>query len=133
MGIYDDMLEMEHPTSTRHPRMPEMDRAAQFAPFAALTGYDRIIMETGRLTDERKDLDETRLYDLNSAVNELMSGIHEKPSVELTRFVPDRLKDGGEYVKVSGSLREIDPVNRVLVMSDHTRISLDDIFEIKIL
>lgn len=133
MGIYDDMLEMEHPTSTRHPRMPEMDRAAQFAPFAALTGYDRIIVETGRLTDERKDLDETRLYDLNSAVNELMSGIHEKPSVELTRFVPDRLKDGGEYVKVSGSLREIDPVNRVLVMSDHTRISLDDIFEIKIM
>lgn len=124
---------MEHPTSKRHPRMPEMDRAAQFAPFAALTGYDRIIVETGRLTDDRKDLDETRLYDLNSAVNELMSGIHEKPSVELTRFVPDRLKDGGEYVKVSGSLREIDPVNRVLVMSDHTRISLDDIFEIKIL
>lgn len=124
---------MEHPTSKRHPRMPEMDRAAQFAPFAALTGYDRIIVETGRLTDERKDLDETRLYDLNSTVNELMSGIHEKPSVELTRFVPDRLKDGGEYVKVSGSLREIDPVNRVLVMSDHTRISLDDLFEIKIL
>ena len=95
---YDEIINLPHHVSKTRPRMPMSDRAAQFAPFAALTGYDSAIKETGRLTDERIELDEGALTALNMRYQLLMDALDEEPEVEITYFKPDERKAGGEYV-----------------------------------
>ena len=125
-GPYDDMLNLPHPTSRRHSRMSRSDRAAQFAPFAALSGHGTAIAETAR----RIELDEDVKAALDLKQQMLMDRIDEHPDVSVTWFQPDGKKDGGRYVTTTGRLKRIDEVERVLVMEDKTTVPLDDIISI---
>ena len=129
-GPYDDMLNLPHPTSRRHPRMSRSGRAAQFAPFAALSGHGAAIAETARLTEQRMELDEDVKAALDLKQQMLMDRIGEHPDVSVTWFQPDGKKDGGRYVTTTGRLKRIDEVERVLVMEDKTTVPLDDIISI---
>ena len=95
MGHYDDIIHLQHPTSPKHPRMPLGDRAAQFAPFAALTGYDAAIKETARLTDSQIELDENAKAELDQMLRQIYDQLPDAPSVVITYFEPDRMKSGG--------------------------------------
>lgn len=129
-GKYDDIINMPHPVSKRYPRMPLAERAAQFSPFAALTGYDAVIRETARLTDRRVEPDECRRQELDAALRDLAARLDSRPEVLVTYFRKDPRKDGGEYVHVSGRLRKIDSYTRSLVLEDGTPIPVDDILEL---
>ncbi len=113
--------------------MSEDDRAAQFAPFAALTGYDAMVSETARLTGSKCDLDEEQMLALNATLSEIMEHINEHPKVCITWFRKDTRKQGGEYVQTEGSIRDVEPANRLVVLKEGVRISLDDIASITIL
>ena len=129
-GKYDDIINLPHPTSKRFSRMPLEERAAQFSPFAALTGYDAVIRETARLTDRRVELDECRRQELDAALRDLAARLDSRPEVLVTFFLEDTRKEGGEYVHVSGRLKKIDSFSRVLVLEDGTIIPIDDILEL---
>lgn len=128
---YDDIIHLTHPTSAVHPPMPVAARAAQFSPFAALTGYDAAIAETARLTDARVELDEVRQSELNDRLQVIMARIEENPLVTVTYFKPDERKDGGSYVQVNGHIKKVDTCGHMIVMMDGTRISMDEIYEIE--
>ena len=128
---YDDILHWPHPTSAKHPRMPIRDRAAIFSPFAALTGHSAAIAETARMTEQKIELDEDRRTELDEKQRILEDIIAQQPEVTVTWFRPDDKKDGGSYVTTTGNLKRTDGVERVMVMTDGTRISLDDIIELE--
>lgn len=132
MGVekYIGILDHEHHVSTRHPRMSAGDRAAQFAPFAALTGYEDVIHETGRLTDSRIEMDELRASRLDASLAEIVERIGERPPVTLTVFEKDPRKKGGRYTVLEGNVRTMDPVSRTLTLVGEQVVSLDDIAEI---
>ncbi len=127
---YDDLLHLPHPTSKKHPRMSRLDRAAQFSPFAALTGYDDAVKETARLTDRRIELDEDKLAVLDERLRLVLAWEGDPPLVSVTWFQPDRRKEGGAYVTTQGRIRKVDEVKRVLVMDDGGKIPADDIVEL---
>ncbi len=127
---YADLLELPHPTSSRHPRMARRDRAAQFAPFAALTGYDDAIDETARLTDTQCDLSEERREDLDHRQQLLLAHADRHPIVAVTYFLPDARKAGGSYRIVKGVLSGVDEQARVLMLENGHRIPLDMIYEL---
>ena len=129
-GKYDDIINLPHPTSKRFSRMPLEERAAQFSPFAALTGYDAVIRETARLTDSRVELDECRRQELDAALRDLAARLPARPEVLVTYVLPDARKEGGEYVHVSGRLRKIDSLMRTLILEDGTVIPIDDVLEL---
>lgn len=129
-GKYDDIIDLPHPTSRKHPRMPSADRAAQFSPFAALTGYEDAVRETARLTDTRIELDADELDALDSKLRLVMDCEGEPPEVSITYFLPDRRKDGGSYITVHGCIRKLDEFQRIIIMEDGTRIPSDDVVEI---
>ena len=124
-GKYDDIINLERPVSLKHPRMAISDRAAQFAPFAALTGYDDAIDETGRYTDNMAELSEDAKELLDRKQLFLGHIIEKKPEITVTYFVPDSKKSGGKYRKASGKLKAIDEYKRELVFTCGTRISVD--------
>ncbi|HBQ29403.1 MAG TPA: hypothetical protein DD719_08525 [Desulfotomaculum sp.] len=130
MNPYDDIINLPHHTSTSRPRMSAHDRAAQFSPFAALTGYDAAINETARLTDKRAELDEYSKADLNERLYIIQGQMDEQPEVSITYFQPDKKKSGGAYITATGCVKKIDEYERTLVMKDETKIPIDDIFEI---
>ena len=121
---YDDVIYRQHPTSKKHPRMSRMNRAAQFAPFAALTGYEESIEETARLTDRRIELSEFEIEELNAKLNFIQEHIKERPEVTITYFQPDERKEGGSYITVSGKVRRIDEASKVLVFEDEKIICI---------
>lgn len=125
-GPYDDILHLPHPTSSRHPRMSRMDRAAQFSPFAALSGHGEAVAETARVTERRMDLDEDAKAELDRRQAYLAGLLQVRPEVTLTWFLPDEKKAGGRYVTATGRLKQIDAYERVLVFTDGRRIPLDD-------
>lgn len=127
---YDDILDMPHHISEKHPRMDSLDRAAQFSPFAALTGYDAAIEETARLTEEKVELDEDRLKILDRKLSELMEGDLAKKKVSITYFVPDEKKKGGKYVTVSGNIKKLDKNSRQLILDDDTIIPVGEVTDI---
>ena len=129
---YDDVIWRQHPTSKKHPRMSRMNRAAQFAPFAALTGYEESIAETARLTDNRIELSEEDIEDINTKLNYIKEHIKERPEVTVTYFQPDERKEGGEYLTVTGKVRWIDEVNGVVVFEEEKTLCIDKIFLINI-
>ena len=129
-GKYADIINLPHPTSKRISRMPLEERAAQFSPFAALTGYDAVIHETARLTDRRVELDECRRQELDAALRDLAARLPARPEVLVTYFLPDARKEGGEYIHVSGRLRKIDSLTRTLILEDGTVIPIDDVLEL---
>ena len=130
-GKYDDILHLPHPTSAKHPRMPVSERAAMFSPFAALSGHAGAIAETARLTDQRMELDEDTRAELDRRQAVLLEHIAEQPEVTVTWFQPDERKDGGSYVTVTGRLKRIDPVERVMTLRDGTSIPLEDVAELE--
>lgn len=130
MSDYDDIINLPHHQSKNHPHMLMHDRAAQFAPFAALTGYDDAIKEARRLTDSKPELDENQLEELDQKLADLMTRIEEHPKVTITYFEPDDNKDGGEYIAYDGRLSKIDYVRKALIFEDNKTISLSDILKI---
>lgn len=130
MSDYDDIINLPHHQSKNHPHMSMHDRAAQFAPFAALTGYDDAIKEARRLTDSKPELDENQLEELDQKLADLMTRIEEHPEVTITYFEPDDNKDGVEYIAYDGRLSKIDYVRKALIFEDNKTISLSDILKI---
>ena len=127
---YDDIMDLPHHVSLSHTSMPVSDRAAQFLPFAALTGYDAAIQEAARLTDERAELAEDRSAVLDEQLLQLEAQAEGHPEVTITFFVPDERKRGGAYRTVSGLLKKFDRYEGILILADGTRISAEDIIEI---
>ena len=127
---YNEIMGLPHHVSKTRPQMPMSDRAAQFAPFAALTGYDAAIKETGRLTDERIELDVEALSALDMKYQLLMEALDEAPEVTITYFQPDERKAGGKYVSAVGADKKIDDFERRITMRDGTRIPMDDVLSI---
>ncbi len=127
--FYDDIIDMPHHVSDRHPHMSVHDRAAQFAPFAALTGHGAAIAETARLTEEKHELDESQKAVLDQKLMNIMYNADEK-NVNVDYFVADERKSGGRYERFTGRIRRIDEYERVLVMEDGTVIPIDNIQDI---
>ena len=128
---YDEIINFPHHVSKTRPQMPMSDRAAQFSPFAALTGYDSAIRETGRLTDEKIDLDEESLNALNVRYQMLTDALEERPEVRITYFKPDERKAGGAYVTTAGAVRKIDDFEQTIIMQDGTRIPMSDVLSLE--
>ena len=126
-GPYDDIIDLPHHVSAAHPQMSMTERAAQFSPFAALTGYHAAIEETARLTDERIELDEDAKAVLDRRRQILQAAESERPQVSVTYFKKDSRKDGGAYRTVSGRIKKTDEFRRVLVMENGEEILFDDI------
>ena len=129
-GTYDDIIHLPHHVSTTRPHMAAIDRAAQFSPFAALTGYDSAVKETARLTDERIELSEDMKDALRGKLQIIVNRIKEHPEIEITYFQPDEKKKGGVYLTVTGTAKKIDEYERVVVMTDGTAIPIDEIISI---
>lgn len=130
-GPYDDILHLPHPTSKRHPRMSIADRAAQFSPFAALTGHGAAIEETARVTDRRIELDEDAKEQLDQTLQLLLERIDEQPEITVTWFSPDKKKAGGQYHTATGKLKRIDSREGRLILTDGNQIPLEDLLEIR--
>lgn len=129
---YDDIIYLQRPLSKKHPPMPMAKRAAQFLPFAALTGFEGEIAEAARLTEEARSLGEDALVALDEQLSLLRQRMGEQPAVSVVRFVPDERKAGGRYETVTGRLRRLDEANRVLILTDGLRIDLDTIAELTV-
>ena len=127
---YDDIINLPHHVSATHPRMAALDRAAQFSPFAALTGYDSAIRETARLTNERVELDECMKVALSDRLQFIADRIEEHPEIAITYFQSDAKKNGGTYVTAIGAVKKIAGYERVVLMTDGTAIPVDDIIRI---
>ena len=128
---YDDIINLPHHVSETRPRMSQRDRAAQFSPFAALTGYDSEIKETARLTDEKLVLDDYAISRIDSCLQILIDNAQERPTISITFFKADAIKSGGTYITVSGVFRRIDESNRTVVLMDGTTITIEDIYTIE--
>lgn len=127
---YDDIINLPHHVSATRPRMSVSDRAAQFSPFAALTGHGAAVKETARLTDKRIELDEGIKDDLSHRMQIVSDSIKERPEISITYFKPDERKNGGEYITAISSVKKIDKHKRVVVMTDGTLIPIDEIISI---
>lgn len=131
-GNYDDIINLSHHVSKKHPQMPREERAAQFAPFAALVGYEEAVEETARITTKRIELNEEEKNILDMKVNMLKEQIRIQihPEIKIMYFVPDIRKEGGKYVSISGSLEKIDEFKQLIILDDKTEISIKDIITI---
>ena len=128
---YDEIINLPHHVSKTRPQMPMSDRAAQFSPFAAPAGYDSAIKETGRLTDEKIELDEESLTALNVRYQMLMDVLAEGPEVRITYFKPDEKKAGGAHMTITGAVRKIDDFEQMITMWDGTRIPMGDVLSLE--
>lgn len=129
--MYEEIINLPHHVSKTRPQMSMLDRAAQFSPFAALTGYDAAIKETGRLTDEKIELGEEAKAALDRKQAYLMEMIDEQPEISITYFLPDARKSGGAYVTITGNLKRFDEYERLLILTDSRKIPMDDIADIE--
>lgn len=129
---YDDIIHLPRHVSATRPQMSMSDRAAQFSPFAALTGYDAAIRETGRLTDERIELEEEALNILDRKLQILKDNLSNGPEVTFTYFKPDVRKSGGAYIEVTGAVKKLDEYERQIELRDGTKLPMDDILDIEL-
>ena len=127
---YDDIIEMEHHISKKHPQMSLYARSAQFAPFAALTGYEDAVKETGREVGDRIDIDDELKNILDTKIQILNEKIDKKNEITFTYFLQDLKKNGGEYVCVTGIIKKIDNYNQKIILEDRTEIPLNDVIDI---
>ena len=127
---YDDIINLPHYQSVTRAHMSNYDRAAQFSPFAALTGYDDAMTETARFTDRKIELDEYGLDKLNERLDWIQEHLSEQPEVSITYFVADKKKTGGSYKTLSGIVKRIDEYEHLVLMQDATRILIKDILEV---
>ncbi len=129
-GSYDAIINLPHHISLKRPQMPMHDRAAQFSPFAALTGYDEAIKEEGRLTSGRIELGEYETELLDRSLRDILEHIDERPYISVIYFEPDERKSGGAYTKKSGRLKRVDEYERKLYFTDGTGVDMDSVIEI---
>lgn len=130
-GKYDDIIMIPHHVSKKHPQMSPLNRAAQFSPFAALTGYDAAIQEAQRLTDSFIEIDESREIELNEQFSFIRENLDKQPELKITCFQPDEKKSGGSYITVCGRIKKIDEYNRQVVFVDGTTLSIDYILSMQ--
>lgn len=130
-GPYNSIIGLPHHEPTSRKRMPIASRAAQFAPFAALTGYDSLIFETARSTDERAEMALDKQMLINEVLETLVANLENKPVADFVLFVADKKKSGGAYVKLSGRVLRYDEYERTLMLEGGERILLDDIIEVE--
>ena len=130
MSRYDDIINLPHHVSTNHPRMSMHDRAAQFAPFSALVGYEDAVAETARLTETRPDLDEQEQRELNAKLCDLAERIPDHPVVRFTYFVPDERKDGGAIIEVCGEVKKLVTADKTIILADGTIIPISDVLDL---
>ena len=128
---YKDIINKPHHTSKNRKRMPKQNRAAQFAPFAALTGYDSAVLEAARLTESQITLDDSQAAELNEKLNGLKSVIKTKPKIKVTHFVKDDKKQGGSYQEYDGNIRIIDEITNTITFCDQKVISITNIIKIE--
>lgn len=128
---YGDIINLPHHVSVKHPHMSIESRAAQFAPFAALTGFDDEVKETARLTSKKIELDDEAKSILDNKIRFILDHILSRPLVSFTYFVPDVKKDGGKYVSVTGVVKKIDSFRGVIILENLTEIPINDIVSIK--
>lgn len=127
---YDDIIGLPHHVSNTRQPMSRINRAAQFAPFAALTGFEDYTDEAARLTDCKPKLTEAMQNDLNDKMRILNERLAEKPDITVTYFIPDMLKEGGTIAVYSGSVRRIDDFARRIIFTDRTELEFDNILRI---
>ena len=127
---YDDIINLPNHISLKHPRMSIEARSAQFAPFAALTGYNDAVKETERLTDKRIEIDDNLKQLLNNKLNYILENIDKKPLITIKYFIPDNKKDGGKYIEKPGIIKKIDIINQYIYLYDKTKIPIKEIINI---
>lgn len=130
---YEDIQNLPRHVSKDRPHMSMADRAAQFSPFAALSGYDAAVKETARLTDVRAELDETQITAINERLVTLAERAGEHPEAAITYFVPDGKKAGGRYVTATGGVKKIDGYKKRVIMDDGTGIAMEEIYDIELI
>lgn len=128
---YEDIIHLPHHQSTKRKHMSMHDRAAQFSPFDALTGYDEAIQETARLTDSEIELEENELDILNAKLQIILEHIHEHPLITITYFEKDEKKSGGAYLTLTDNIKKIDDVDHVLFFQNGERVHLEQIVDIQ--
>lgn len=128
---YDDIINLPHHVSTKHPHMAPLDRAAQFSPFAALTGHEAAIKETERLTEDRLELDEDKKELLDGQFQVIREHLAERPEITFTYFKPDEKKSGGSYVTTTGNVKKMDLYTRRIMFEDGTWILMDDVVAVE--
>ena len=129
---YDDIINLSHHISKKHPKMSMDERAAQFAPFAALVGYEDAVEETARITTQRIELNEEERNALDIKLQMLNEQIRIQiyPNVVIMYFVPDLKKDGGKYIKISGTVKKIDEYKQLIILDDKTEIPISEIISV---
>ena len=132
MTIYDDIINLPHHVSATHTPMPVADRAAQFSPFAALTGYEDAIDETARLTQEWIELDENEKERLNEKFQQIREQLPTHPQVIFTYFEPDQKKQGGAYLTVEGRVKKIDEYRGAFILEDGREVLIESIVGVEI-
>ena len=125
---YEDIVDLPPHISKKHPQPTMMERAARFAPFAAITGYEEMVLEEARVTDERVELDEGTLSLLNEKLNMIQEFLDEEPEIKILYFEPDKMKSGGAYVTAAGVVKRIDEYEQLVIMTDGTKIHIGDIY-----
>ena len=128
---YEDIINLPPHISKKHPQPTMMDRAARFAPFAAITGYEEMVLEEARITEERIDLDEGTLSILNEKLNMIQEFIDEEPEITITYFEPDKKKSGGAYIDITGTVKRIDEYEHLVIMTDGKKIRGEDIYDLE--
>lgn len=128
---YADIIDKQHHVSKKRPPMSMEERAAQFSPFAALTGYEAAVKETARLTDDREELDEDEKTRLNAQLQKISARLQEQPEVMVTYFAPDERKTGGARQTYRGRLRKIDRNRKMLIMVDQTELPIENLLNIE--
>jgi len=129
-GKYDDIINLPHHVSAKHPQMSIHDRAAQFSSFAALSGFEDSIAETGRIVDQKIELDDDAKEIINREINEIEASIAEEPKIKVVYFCKDKRKDGGTYLSYEGVPRRIDRVYKQIIFKSRKVIGIEDILEI---
>ena len=128
---YEDIIALPHHSSKTHPRMSMLERAAQFSPFSALTGYSGVIREAGRLTERKIELEESDIQELERELNRLVEEADSQPDVKITYFQPDEKKEGGAYITVTGKFKGIDEAEHRLLLTDRTSIPIENLLHIE--
>lgn len=129
---YEDIISLPHHISKARKRMSLYDRAAQFSPFAAITGHDEALKETARLTDSKPELDESEKLIINEKLQMIMNNkTMPETKVSITHFVPDIKKSGGAYLKTEGFIRKYDSFARKIIMSDKETIDIDAVVSVE--
>lgn len=127
---YSDIINLPHHVSKVHPRMTMSERAAQFSPFAALTGHHEAVKETARIVDQKLDLDESQKLIINSKLNSIKEHIKEYPEISITYFKQDNKKIGGAYITINNKVRKVDDYKKLIVLENGINILFEDIYSI---